>query len=198
MDMDHHSINEPSAQSSSPKVDDSLSSESEKTPKDRLLDLLDQVEAHVERLRKDASTLEEERDTLFTTLDTIRNSDLLATLEDNDRDDILRYCERVQGRCLTVEVCVHTHRDRVQEEALYQVNHLIDSLIISIKSDASATRVKCLSYMAACTSTAQGVSDKNFESAILGCTLDDQKRIRKRLQGLLDYMNQEPFITGID
>jgi len=188
-----------SESTSGPHIDDSEVSEMEKTPKDRLLELLDQVELHVERLRKEAGQLEEERDTLFTTLDTIRNSELLATLDDNDREDILRYCERVTDRCVTVEVLVHTMRDRVQEEALYQVNRLIDSLVISIKSDPTATRVKCLSYMAACTSTShQEVSDKNFETAILGCTLDDQKRIRKRLQGLLDYMNQEPIISTID
>lgn len=94
---------------------------------------------------------------------------------------------------------VHTDRDRVQEEALHQVNRLIDGLVISIKHDPTATRVKCMSYMAACTSSNfQGATDKNFETAILGCTLDDQKQIKKRLQGLLDYMNQEPIITGID
>ncbi|KAG8338261.1 BAG molecular chaperone regulator 2 [Homalodisca vitripennis] len=117
----------------------------------------------------------------------------------DDREDILRYCERVTGRCLTVEVMVHTNRDKIQEEALHQVNRLIDGLVISIKADPSATRVKCMSYMAACSSSSlQGMSDNNFEAAILGCTVDDQKRIRKRLQGLLDYMNQEPIITSVD
>lgn len=117
----------------------------------------------------------------------------------DDREDILRYCERVTERCLTVDVTVHTNRDRVQEEALYQVNRLIDGLVISIKGDPTATRVKCLSYMAACSSSnSQNVSDKNFETAILGCTLDDQKRIRKRLQGLLEYMNQEPIVSLIE
>jgi BCL2-associated athanogene 2 len=35
-----------------------------------------------------------------------------------------------------------------------------------------------------------GMADKNFETAILGCTLDDQKRVKKRLQGLLDYIDK--------
>lgn len=103
------------------------------------------------------------------------------------------------GRCTTVQVMVHTNRDRIQEDALHQVNRLIDGLVISIKHDPGATRVKCMSYMAACTSsTFQGASDKNFETAILGCTLDDQKHIKKRLQGLLDYMNKESVVPGID
>lgn len=78
MEVDTQAIG---SKSSSPHIDDSATSEMDKTPKDRLLELLDQVEVHVERLRKEASNLEEERDTLFNTLDTIRNSDLLATLD---------------------------------------------------------------------------------------------------------------------
>jgi BCL2-associated athanogene 2 len=54
-----------------------------KSPKDRLVKLLDQVEMHVERLRKDALKLEEERDTLLTTLDTIRNSEMMIDLSDS-------------------------------------------------------------------------------------------------------------------
>lgn len=65
----------------SPMVDEASSGcESEKSGKDRLIELLDQVEMHVERLRKEALKIEEERDTLFTTLDTVRNSDVLSTL----------------------------------------------------------------------------------------------------------------------
>lgn len=55
----------------------------QKSPKDRLVDLLDQVEMHVERLRRDALKLEEEKDTLLTTLDTLRNSEMLIELSDS-------------------------------------------------------------------------------------------------------------------
>jgi len=55
----------------------------QKSPKDSLVKLLDQVEMHVERLRKDALKLEEERDTLLTTLDTIRNSEMMIDLSDS-------------------------------------------------------------------------------------------------------------------
>ena len=49
--------------------------------------------------------------------------------------------------------------------------------------------------MNACSSQNDGFSDKMFETAILGCTLDDQKRIKKRLQGLLDYIDKQHTIT---
>uniref|UniRef100_A0A1B6EFD8 BAG domain-containing protein n=1 Tax=Clastoptera arizonana TaxID=38151 RepID=A0A1B6EFD8_9HEMI len=185
--------------SKKPLVDEACSSSILVSPKDRLIELLDGVELHVEGLRKDALQLEESKDSLFTTLDSIRNSDTLSTLDENDREDILRYCERLTARCLTVDVLVRTTRDRIQEDALYQVNRLIDSLVVSLKSDPYTARQRCMSYMAACSSNySQGSSDKNFEIAILGCTLDDQKRIRKRLQGLLDYMSPDPKITGVE
>ncbi|XP_043249020.1 BAG family molecular chaperone regulator 2 [Colletes gigas] len=159
-------------------------------PKERLVSLLDQIEVHVEQLRKDAWRLEEERDTLLTTLDTLRNNEMLGKLEETDRDDVLRYAERLSMRCLTVDILVKIQRDQIQQEALHQVNGLIDSLIVGLRDDPTTTRLRCASFMNACSSHGYGHSDKNFESAILGCTLDDQKRVKKRLQGLLDYIDK--------
>ncbi|XP_012233532.1 BAG family molecular chaperone regulator 2 [Linepithema humile] len=163
---------------------------SEPKSKDRLVGLLDQIEVHVEQLRKDASRLEEEKDSLMTTLDTLRNNDMLCDLEEPDRDDILRYAERLSMRCSTVDVLVTVQRDHVQQEALHQVNGLIDSLVINLRQDPSGTRQRCAQFMNACSSHSIGHSDKIFETAILGCTLDDQKRVKKRLQGLLDYIDK--------
>lgn len=56
----------------------------EQKPKDRLVGLLDHIEAHVEQLRKDAARLMEEKDGLLTTLDTLRNNDMLFTLEERE------------------------------------------------------------------------------------------------------------------
>ncbi|XP_058788910.1 BAG family molecular chaperone regulator 2 [Phymastichus coffea] len=165
-------------------------------PKDRLVSILDCIETHVEQLRKDALRIEEAKDTLLTTLDTLRNNDVFVNLEETDRDDILRYAERLSMRCLTVDVLVKVQRDDVQQDALHQVNGLIDSLVMGLRNDPSATRQRCASFMNACSS--QGESehcDKMFENAILGCTLDDQKRIKKRLQGLLDYIDKVHTIT---
>ncbi|XP_043461414.1 BAG family molecular chaperone regulator 2 [Leptopilina heterotoma] len=159
-------------------------------PKDRLVSILDQIEMHVEKLRKDASRLEEEKDSLLTTLDTLRNNEVLISLEDSDKDDVLRYAERLSMRCLTVDVLVKVQRDHIQQEALHQVNGLIDKLIVNLRDDPSATRLRCASFMNACSSQGIGHSDKMFETAILGCTMDDQKRVKKRLQGLLDYIDK--------
>ena len=100
------------------------------------------------------------------------------------------------SRCHTVEVRVLTQRDQMQEEALFQVNHLIDGLVISLKGDAETAKAKCVSYMNACSSsTVQGITDKKFESALLGCTVDDQKKVKRRLQGLLNYFDKLKIST---
>ncbi|KAK9296141.1 hypothetical protein QLX08_009770 [Tetragonisca angustula] len=173
-----------------PHIMESADCDGSTKPKDRLVRLLDQIEVHVEQLRKDAWRLEEEKDTLLTTLDTLRNDEVLSGLGETDKDDVLRYAERLSMRCLTVDVLVKIQRDQIQEEALHQVNGLIDSLVVGLRDDPVGTRLRCASFMNACSSQSVGNSDKNFETAILGCTMDDQKRIKKRLQGLLDYIDK--------
>ncbi|XP_045481123.1 BAG family molecular chaperone regulator 2 [Harmonia axyridis] len=180
-----------------PRIDENNTFDS-KTPKERVIEMLDVLESHVEKLRKGASQLEEDRDQLLSSIDSVRNTDIISELAESDRDDINRYADRILSRCLTVEVKILTQRDNLQEEALHQVNHLIDGLIMYVKTDADFAKAKCLSYMNACSShVEEGVTDKNFESALLGCTVDDQKRVKKRLQGLLNYFDKLNNVTMI-
>lgn len=181
--------------SSIPKIEENENAD--KHPKDHLLGILDQVEAHVERLRKDTLLLEEKKDSLFTTLDAIRNSELLSGLLETDRDDIQRYIDRVTMRCMTIEILVRTNRDQAQEESLFQVNRLIDQLVVSFKQDPSSTRARCQAYLAACSPHPEVPTDKAFEIALLGCALDDQKKIKKRLHGLLNYLEQDGKIVSL-
>ncbi|CAH0550625.1 unnamed protein product [Brassicogethes aeneus] len=176
-----------------PKIDENNTLEM-RNPKERMIEILDVLEGQVEKLRKEAYQLEENKDQLLSSLDSVRNADLL--LDDNDREDINRYADRIMNRCLTVEVKVLTNRDQMQEEALHQVNHLIDGLVMGLKVDPVSAKLKCVSYMNACSSNVEnGVTDKRFESALLGCTLDDQKRVKKRLQGLLNYFDKSKITS---
>ncbi|XP_041984332.1 BAG family molecular chaperone regulator 2 [Aricia agestis] len=178
----------PSESSRLPLIDET-SALGNQPPKDRLVAVLDQVEMRVERLRRDTVRIEEEKDSLLSTLDSIKHSDLLADISECDRDDITRYADRILARAMTVDVAVRTDRDPQQEEALHQVNMYIDQLVMSLHEDTVVAHTRCQTFMNACTSQPDPNSgtDKNFETAILGCTLDDQKRVKKRLQGLLDY-----------
>ena len=52
-------------------------------PKDKLIGILDRMELYVEQLRKDAMRIEEEKDSLLTTLDTLRNHDIFINLDES-------------------------------------------------------------------------------------------------------------------
>lgn len=78
------------------------------------------------------------------------------------------------------------------------MNFIPDALLISDEVicliDPIKKRQKCQEYLAAC-STSVTIFDKKFEGHLLGCTLDDQKRIKKRLEALLNYMAQQIIIA---
>lgn len=98
-----------------------------------------------------------------------------------------------------------TVRDHSQVDSLNIINHLIDEIIRF--GDPIVKRQKCQEYLNACSTDFQysigfgGSSatvtffDKKFEGHLLGCTLDDQKRIKKRLEALLNYMAQQIIIS---
>lgn len=72
--------------------------------------------------------------------------------------------------------------------------------VIGMRESPDSTRARCLSYVSACSSShyeSEVPFDKSFESAVLGCALDDQKKIRQRLSGLLDYMTKEKWKSAI-
>lgn len=62
-----------------PKIDEVHVMEN-KTPKQRALELLDILEGHVEKLRREAVKLEEDRDALLASLDSVRNADIVSDL----------------------------------------------------------------------------------------------------------------------
>lgn len=64
-----------------PKIDEDTAMDP-RSPKERITEILDLLEGHVEKLRKEASKLEEEKDTLLATLDSVRNADLINELHD--------------------------------------------------------------------------------------------------------------------
>jgi len=49
--------------------------------KDNLIELLDQTEIHIENLRRDAAKLNEEKEALLTTLDTLKSNETLHDLQ---------------------------------------------------------------------------------------------------------------------
>lgn len=61
-----------------PLVDESTSEN--ESPKNKLLTLLDDIENRVEHFRRGALLMEEEKDVLFSSIDSIRTSDMINDL----------------------------------------------------------------------------------------------------------------------
>lgn len=118
-------------------------------------------------------------------------------LSTDELEEVNCYSQRINSRLATIDLCVKTVRDAAQEEALHQVNSLIDSLITS--TDRILARQRCQTFLNGCSFNESSsnaleldqVVDKKFEMAMLGCTLDDQKVIKKRLLALMTYLNKQ-------
>lgn len=186
----------------SPRVDEANSAWLNKPPMERFIDILDQLDTKVESLRKEALLLRDQKDFLAMSVDLLKNNEYLTGLNENERDEINCYVQRISNRLGTVELNVCTVRDHAQEDSLHHVNSLIDMIISS--ADPVMSRQKCQQFLNACSTTDTSVysdidpttvyTDKKFESALLGCTLDDQKTIKKRLQALLVYLTQQTIV----
>lgn len=61
-----------------PQIEEST--EENEAPKSRLVTILDDIESRVERFRRGALLMEEEKDLLFSSIDAVRNSELLNDL----------------------------------------------------------------------------------------------------------------------
>ncbi|XP_017053513.1 BAG family molecular chaperone regulator 2 isoform X2 [Drosophila ficusphila] len=170
---------------------------------ERFVNILDQLDARVEKLRKDALNLQEKKDYLLMSMDLIKSNEMMQNMSEAEREEIMLYIQRVSSRLGTVELNVRTVRDNSQEDSLSQINALIDTMIKT--GDPVIARQRCQLYLNACCSTSMdssgqldtvpeadlGPIDKKFESVLLGCTLDDQKNIKKRLQALMGYLNKQ-------
>jgi len=115
-----------------------------------------------------------------------------------DKEDINQFADRIISRCDTVQINVHTTRDDGQQNCLEEINTMIDKIVSTLKNDPESAKSTCQSYLASCSSLENESGNKVFEMAVLGCTLDDQKRIHKRLQGLLDYIIHTSYIIESD
>ncbi|XP_033159610.1 BAG family molecular chaperone regulator 2 isoform X2 [Drosophila mauritiana] len=170
---------------------------------ERFVTILDNLDARVEKLRKDALNLQEKKDYLLMSMDLIKSNEMMQNMSEAEREEIILYIQRVSSRLATVELNVRTVRDNSQEDSLSQINVLIDGMIKM--GDPVIGRQRCQLYLNACCSSSMdpsghmdtvheadvGPIDKKFESVLLGCTLDDQKNIKKRLQALMAYLNKQ-------
>ncbi|XP_071336961.1 BAG family molecular chaperone regulator 2 [Trachinotus anak] len=166
----------------------------------RLLESLDQLETRVEALREAASAMEQERECILEMIQSIQNSQEMRNICAGEREELDLTANRLMGRTLSVEISVGTIRNSQQEEALRKATAIIDEIVKKLLSDMDGGRQGLLALLAACVTEAPPVPiDQKFQAIVISCALEDQKKIKRRLETLLrNVENAEKNIKIMD
>ncbi|XP_060570490.1 BAG family molecular chaperone regulator 2-like [Ruditapes philippinarum] len=166
---------------------------------DRLIKILSEVGDRVENLRDQASSIERERENILGLLQDIQDLENHKDLSEVEKEDIESTTERLILRCLTVEVSVSTPRNEIQEEAFKSVTQTLDELHQMFQLDPLNHSYTIESYLNACLPEPFSSNlDTRFQSKILGCTADDQKRFRQKLQSMHRLALKMPYCNGTE
>jgi hypothetical protein len=101
-----------------------------------------------------------------------------------DKEDIKVNVDRLERRCSTVEIAVTTPRNASQMRALTDVNRMLDEIACQLKQGIAQGRNIVQPYLNACQADADPSScpvDQRFQSLMMECTGDDQKKIKDKL-----------------
>ncbi|XP_060895592.1 BAG family molecular chaperone regulator 2 [Labrus mixtus] len=166
----------------------------------RLLENLDQLEMRVEALRETASAMEQERECILEMLQSIQNSQEMRNICAGEREELDLTADRLMGRTLSVEISVGTIRNSQQEEALRNATSIIDEMAKKLLDDMASGRQRLLALLAACVTEAPPVAiDQKFQAVVISCALEDQKKIKRRLETLVrNVENAEKNIKIMD
>ncbi|KAM5273651.1 BAG family molecular chaperone regulator 2-like [Ctenodactylus gundi] len=152
----------------------------------RLLESLDQLELRVEALRDAATALEQEKGILLEMIHRAQSSRDMGHVSEEEREELNLTANRLMGRTLTVEVSVEAMRNPQQQEFLKHATRIIDAVVDKFLDDLGNARSHLISLRGACLSEVPpGPVDQKFQSIVIGCALEDQKKIKRRLETLL-------------
>ncbi|XP_014334896.2 BAG family molecular chaperone regulator 2 isoform X1 [Bos mutus] len=144
------------------------------------------VSVQVEALREAATAVEQEKEVLLEMIHSIQNSQDMRQISDGEREELNLTANRLMGRTLTVEVSVETIRSPQQQESLKHATRIIDEVVSKFLDDLGNARSHLMSLYSACSSEVPaGPVDQKFQSIVIGCALEDQKKIKRRLETLL-------------
>lgn len=104
------------------------------------------------------------------------------------------------GRTVTVEVCVETIRSPQQASSLKQATTMIDDILKKVMDSMENGKNQLVSLYGACTSEVLSAPiDQKFQSIIIGCAIEDQKKIKRRLETLIRNIDSsEKSITLLE
>ncbi|XP_077586095.1 BAG family molecular chaperone regulator 2 [Stigmatopora nigra] len=166
----------------------------------QLLANLDQLEMRVETLRETASAMEQERECILEMIQSLQNSQEMHNISAGEKEELTLTADRLMGRTLSVEINVGTIRSSQQEEALHQATSIIDEIVKKLLLDMTESKKRLLALHSACVTEEPPVPiDPKFQAIVISCALEDQKKIKRRLEMLLRNVgNAEKNIRIMD
>lgn len=134
----------------------------------------------------------------FVCMDAVLISLVLFPL--GEREELSLTANRLMGRTLSVEISVGINRNSQQEEALRKATLIIDEIVRKLLEDMDSGQERLLALHAACVTEAPPVPiDQKFQALVISCALEDQKKIKQRLETLLrNVKNAERNIKIMD
>ena len=161
---------------------------------DNVRQVLDDVEAQIERFREAVTKLSEDKMNLFDVLESIKHSLPGTDLTEVEREEINFEVSRLRGRAEDAVCEVVSRRTAGQEEARKVLDVEVAKLVKMVEQDpdgGDSERV-CRSYLAACDggdaeagAGARVAVCHKFERLVLDCSVQDQKCVRLRLRDIL-------------
>ncbi|CAI5653912.1 unnamed protein product [Oreochromis niloticus] len=144
--------------------------------------------------------MEQERECILEMIQSLQNSQEMRNICAGEREELTLTANRLMGRTLSVEISVGTIRNPQQEEALQKATSIIDEIVKKLLDDMEGSRQKLLALHAACVTEAPAVPiNQKFQAIVIGCALEDQKNIKRRLETLLrNVENAEKNIKIMD
>jgi len=165
---------------------------SDTSSSDSIREVLDDVEAQIEKVREAVIRLNSERDGLVELLDSISFSLNTTSLSDLHKEEVILEVDRLRCRAGDVVCQVRTRRVASQVEALKGVEVEMARLVETVEREVDSGELMCKGFIAACGGEVVGKSHscQKFEKMVLGCALEDQKLIKKRLVELLAQIGE--------
>ncbi|XP_022319328.2 BAG family molecular chaperone regulator 2-like [Crassostrea virginica] len=157
---------------------------------------LDEIGKRVEQLREDAARVEAEKKALLSMLQDIQD-EKVRNMPEVEVEEIEAMTERLVCRCLTVEIGILTPRTAEQESALTKVNTIMHEMEHQFNLNIEKSLQRAKAYLNACLSEPVGAHiDHRFQGMIIECNIDDQKKIRKRLECLVEQYSPGEDMKG--
>ena len=162
---------------------------------DSVRQVLDDVEAQIETLRDAVTRLDLDKQALLEVLEGIGQTLPGTPLSEVEKEEVELEVGRLRGRVEEVRCDLETRRTDTQRQSLEAVEAKICQLVRLVETDCDGARSSqtCRGYLAACGGTdlggqTVGQTCHKFEALVLGCAVEDQKMIRRRLSDLLNQI----------